>query len=266
MGFRGIPGHEFVGVVVESPEKRWLGKRVVGEINCPCRNCDLCNRGLSNHCLRRSVLGILGRDGAFAQRLRIPVENLHLVPETVTDEEAVLTEPLAAAFQILEQVEIDSSQSVLIMGDGKLGLLCAQVIGLTGCKVEVLGKHRQKLDLLEGIPTYLDPPPKKYNIVVEATGSPDGFNAALSYLHPRGILVLKSTVAGESNINLAPLVIDEITVVGSRCGPFSRALTALEKKEVRVDFLIEAIYPLNNIEKAWKHAEKRGTKKILLKP
>jgi threonine dehydrogenase-like Zn-dependent dehydrogenase len=212
------------------------------------------------------VLGILGRDGAFAERLRLPVENLHLVPETVTDEDAVFTEPLAAAFQILDQVKIDSSQSVLIMGDGKLGLLCAQVLSLTGSKVEVLGKHRQKLELLEGIPTYLDPPRKKYNIVVEATGSPDGFNSALSYLHPRGTLVLKSTVAGKSNINLAPLVIEEITVVGSRCGPFNRALAALEKKEVKVDFLIEAIYPLHDIERAWKHAGRRGAKKILLKP
>jgi threonine dehydrogenase-like Zn-dependent dehydrogenase len=198
--------------------------------------------------------------------LRLPVDNLHLVSETITDEEAVFTEPLAAAFQVLEQVEIDSSQSVLIIGDGKLGLLCAQVIGLTGSKVEVLGKHRQNLELLEGIPTYLDPPRKKYNIVVEATGSPDGFSSALPYLHPRGTLVLKSTVAGKSNINLAPLVIEEITVVGSRCGPFNRALAALEKKEVKVDFLIEAIYLLNDIERAWKHAGKSGAKKILLRP
>lgn len=268
MDFCGIPGHEFVGVVLESPKPEWKGKRVVGEINCPCGNCDLCRRGLPRHCSNRSVLGILNRDGTFAKRLCLPVENLHLVPDSVKDEEAVFTEPLAAAFEILEQVRITPEDSVLVMGDGKLGLLCAQAINLTGCRLVMMGKHRRKLALLEGVPSYLphQTPKQKFDIVVEVTGSPEGFNAALSLLRPRGTLVLKTTVAGKSNINLAPVVIDEITIIGSRCGPFDRALSALKKKEIRVDFLIEAIYPLEDILDAWKHAGKRGAKKILLKP
>ena len=268
MGFKGIPGHEFVGMVLQSPQRKWVTRRVVGEINCPCGSCDLCRRGFGRHCPDRSVLGILGREGAFAERLCLPLDNLHLVPDSVTDEQAVFTEPLAAAFEILEQAELAPDDSVLVMGDGKLGLLCAQVIRLTGCRVEVMGRHRRKLDLLDGIPAYLphEMPQRKFDVVVEATGSPEGFTTALSYLRPRGTLVLKSTVAGEWNINLAPVVIDEITVVGSRCGPFNKALTALEKNEVRVDFLIETIYPLCEVEKAWKHAGSHGTKKVLFRP
>lgn len=167
MDFRGIPGHEFVGVVLESPDDAWTGRRVVGEINCPCKICDLCRRGLSNHCRERTVVGILGRDGAFAERLCLPLDNLHLVPDSVSDKTAVFTEPLAAAWEILEQVEIKQDQSVLVMGDGKLGLLCAQVLGLTGCKVAVLGKHRRKLDLLDGITGYLHhaPLPLRVNLM-----------------------------------------------------------------------------------------------------
>ncbi len=269
MGFRGVPGHEFVGSVSEGP-KELLGKRVVGEINFGCGRCENCTRDLSRHCTNRSVMGILNTDGTFAEYVAVPAVNLHLVPDKVSDEEAVFTEPLAAAFEILEQVQIDPGDQVLVLGDGKLGNLCAQVLRLTGASVTALGKHEDKLKLIKraGVRTILlnDWKPRLFDVVVDATGSPSGLELALSAVRPRGTLVLKSTIAGNHDVSLAPIVINEITVIGSRCGLFPPALEALEEKGVSVTPLIEKIYPLNDGIEAVGHAARPGTKKILLRP
>lgn len=269
MDFRGVPGHEFVGSVAEGP-RDLLGKRVVGEINFGCGRCENCARGLSRHCPHRSVMGILKADGAFADYVAVPAANLHLVPDKVSDQEAVFTEPLAAAFEILEQVQIDPGDQVLVIGDGKLGNLCAQVLRLTGASVTALGKHEDKLKLIKraGVRTILlrDWQPRLFDFVVEATGSASGLELALGALRPRGTLVLKSTIAGKHEVSLAPLVIDEITVIGSRCGPFPSALEALEEKSVSVTPLIEKVYPLNVGIEGIEHAGRRGARKILLQP
>jgi threonine dehydrogenase-like Zn-dependent dehydrogenase len=269
MGFQGVPGHEFIGSVVEGPTEL-VNKRVVGEINFACGRCDNCNRGLGRHCRSRSVMGILDADGAFAEYVSVPVPNLHVVPSSVSDEEAVFTEPLAAAFEILEQVQVGPGDEVLILGDGKLGNLCAQVLRLTGANVTALGKHEHKLKLIKrsGVRTILlsDWQPKQFDIVVEATGSPSGLELAMSAVRPRGTLMLKSTIAGKHKISLAPLVINEITVVGSRCGPFAPALAALQEKSVSVIPLIERIYPLTEGIEAIAHGARSGARKILLQP
>ncbi len=267
MNFRGVPGHEFVGTVSAGPEP-WLGKRVVGEINFACGGCDFCQRGLGRHCPNRSVMGILNADGAFAEYVSVPIANLHAVPENVSNEEAVCTEPLAAAFEILEQVQVNPGDEILVLGDGKLGFLCAQVLKLTGANVTVVGKHAEKLSLIKRcvIRTMrLDEwKPKPFDLVVEATGSESGLRLALSAVRPRGTLVLKSTIAHEHRISLAPLVIREITVVGSRCGPFPDALEALARKRVSVTPMIQKIYPLAEGLEAIAHAGKSGARKILL--
>ena len=269
MDFRGVPGHEFVGSVVDGPLEL-MKKRVVGEINFACGRCDYCNRGLGRHCPSRSVMGILGADGAFAEFVSVPVPNLHVVSESVSDEEAVFTEPLAAAFEILEQVQFNLGDEVLVLGDGKLGNLCAQVLRLTGASVTVLGKHDDKLKVIKrsGVRTMLlsDWKPKQFDVVVEATGSASGLQLAMSAVRPRGTLVLKTTIAGEHKVSLAPLVINEITVVGSRCGPFAPALDALRERSVSVTPLIEKIYPLSEGIDAVTHAGNPGTRKILLQP
>ncbi len=269
MSFRGVPGHEFVGSVSEGP-KDLLGKRVVGEINFGCGQCENCARGLSRHCPNRSVMGILNADGAFAEYVAVPVANLHLAPDAIPDEEAVFTEPLAAAFEILEQVQIDPGDQVLVLGDGKLGNLCAQVLRLTGASVTALGKHEDKLKLIKraGVRTIFlnDWQPRLFDVVVEATGSASGLQLALSAVRQRGTLVLKSTIAGQHDVSLAPLVINEITVVGSRCGLFAPALEALEQKSVSVTPLIEKIYSLNDGIEGVKHAARQGARKILLRP
>lgn len=268
MGFRGVPGHEFVGEVQEGPAEL-IGKRVVGEINFGCSNCEFCSRGLSRHCPKRRVMGILGADGAFAEFVAVPVGNLHVVPDRIADEEAVFTEPLAAAFEILEQVQFNPGDDVLVVGDGKLGMLCAQVLKLTGARVTVLGKHREKLALVKksGVQTLLleDWKPCLFDVVVEASGSESGLKLALSAVRPRGILVLKSTIAGDHNVSLAPLVINEVTVVGSRCGLFPPALQALAEKSVAVTSFIEKIYPLRDGLKAVGHAARVGALKVLLR-
>jgi threonine dehydrogenase-like Zn-dependent dehydrogenase len=269
MGFRGVPGHEFVGSVSEGPENL-RGERVVGEINFGCWDCENCGRGLSRHCPNRKVLGILGTDGVFAEYVSVPVVNLHPVPENITDEEAVFTEPLAAAFEILEQVQIDPGDDILVLGDGKLGNLCAQVLKLTGANIVVLGKHEDKLKLIKrsGVRVALldDWKPRLYDLVIEATGSESGLKLAMSAVRPRGTLVLKSTIARAHHVSLAPLVINEVTVVGSRCGLFAPALKALEEKSVSVTPLIERIYPLAQGLDAVAHAASRGSRKILLRP
>jgi threonine dehydrogenase-like Zn-dependent dehydrogenase len=268
MGFRGVPGHEFVGEAVEGPAS-FIGKRVVGEINFACGRCEFCRRGLGRHCAKRQVMGILGADGCFAEAVAVPARNLYLVPDGVSDEEAVFTEPLAAAFEILEQVEIDFTREVLVFGDGKLGLLCAQVVALTGVRVTLVGRHPEKLALVKkaGVRTVLlsDWRPQSADVVVEATGSTAGLELAMAAVRPRGTLVLKSTVAEEHKLSLAPLVVNEITLVGSRCGLFPPALDALAQKKVRVAPMIEKIYPLSDGIEAVAHAGRAGVCKVLLR-
>lgn len=268
MGFRGILGHEFVGIAESGS---FEGKRVVGEINCSCGHCDTCRAGLSTHCPHRSVLGILNHDGAFAEFIAVPERNLHLVPESVSTDRAVFVEPLAAAFQILEQVRIQKDQTVVVLGDGRLGNLCAQVLSQTGCRLTVVGKHPRKLSLLAnlGIATMLSGDvefARQADIVVDCTGSPTGIETAMKLLKPRGTLVLKTTVAGTHQLSLAPIVIDEITVVGSRCGPFAPALKALEERRIDVESLIDATYPLSEALAAFERATSTPTLKILLDP
>jgi threonine dehydrogenase-like Zn-dependent dehydrogenase len=241
---------------------------VVGEINFACGRCDYCARGLGRHCPSRTVLGIFRANGAFGEFVSVPVANLHEVPASVSDEEAVFTEPLAAAFEILEQVQVNLGDEVLILGDGKLGFLCAQVLRLASDKVCLIGKHPDKLSLIKrfGVRTALlsDWQRKQFDVVVEATGSASGLQLAMSAVRPRGTLVLKTTIAGEHKVSLAPLVINEITTVGSRCGPFAPALDALQQRSVSVTPLIEKIYPLSEGIQAVVHAGKPGARKILL--
>ncbi len=269
MDFRGIPGHEFVGSVDGGPGDL-TGKRVVGEINFGCGRCEFCARDLSRHCPNRSVMGILNADGAFADYVSVPIANLHVVPDSIRDEEAVFTEPLAAAFEVSAQIQLNPGDDVLIIGDGKLGNLCAQVLRLSGANITALGKHPEKLALIKksGVRTLLldDWKPRAFDVVVEATGSASGFELALNAVRPRGTLVLKSTIAGAHEVSLAPLVINEVTLIGSRCGLFTPALEALEEKTVAVTPLIEKIYSLQDGIEAVRLAAKPGTRKILLRP
>ena len=269
MGFRGILGHEFVGTVVESDDAASVGRRVVGEINLPCLKCDYCRSGLGNHCPNRSTLGILNKDGAFAELLTLPERVLHPVPDGLSDEEAVFVEPLAACFEILEQVKIRPEERVLVLGDGKLGLLAAQVLAGATQNLALVGRHEEKLKIVRslGITAFLpdEAPPQKADIVVDCTGSPDGFNAAVGMVKPRGTLVLKSTSAASQELNLASVVVDEITIVGSRCGPFPKALEALARRKVQVLPLITARYDLSQGIQAFEHARGKGRLKVLLK-
>jgi threonine dehydrogenase-like Zn-dependent dehydrogenase len=269
-GFEGVPGHEFVGRVEAcSARPALIGRRVVGEINLSCGVCERCQQGLRTHCQRRRVLGILNKDGAFAEYVTLPVENLHVVPDALTDAEAVFVEPLAACFEILEQVQVRPTSAVLVLGDGKLGLLAAQVLRLTGARVSIQGRSATKLALASslGIDAIRadDPPhPASYDLVVECTGSAAGLEIACQLTRPRGTIVLKSTVAQSATLDLAPFVVDEITVVGSRCGPFEPALRALEQKRVSVTPLLSASYPLSRGAAAFAQAAARGTLKVQL--
>ena len=269
MGFTGVLGHEFVGTVAEGlPDQR--GQRVVGEINFACGSCPVCAEGLQRHCPSRQVMGILEADGAFAEYVSVPVSNLHSVPDDVPDEIAVFAEPLAAAFEILEQVHVTPGQDCLVLGDGKLGLLIAQVLQQAGARVIVLGKHPDKLAILaaRGIETALlsDWSPGPMPLVIEATGSAEGFSAAVAATRPRGTLVLKSTIAATPKVDLTPLVIDEIRVVGSRCGPFPPALRALETGSVDARSLISGRVSLENALEGIERATHPGTLKILIEP
>ncbi len=280
MDFRGVPGHEFVGIVEEIYGKQGsdlLGKRVVGDINAACHrpDCSYCQRGMPTHCPNRTTLGIVKRDGAFADYLMLPIENLHLVPDNVSDEEAVFVEPLAANFEILEQVHIQPTESVLILGDGKMGQLAAQVLALGGCEVMMVGKHEEKLALVKkyGIATHMlkdieqgtIPGGRRVDHVIECTGSAQGIELALRLVRPRGTLHLKSTVADKSTLNLAPIVVDEIRVQGSRCGPFVPALRALSQKRIDVRPLISATYTLDEGLAAFAYAEQKGVLKVLVR-
>jgi alcohol dehydrogenase len=284
--FRGTPGHEFVGEIVEvnartRADRRWIGRRVVGEINISCAGlarrpaCDYCRRGIPTHCARRRVLGIVSHDGAFAEYLALPLVNLHRVPARVPDEAAVFTEPLAAACQIGEQVRLKKFGRVAVLGDGKLAQLIARVLAAGGCDVTLFGKHLEKLALARGarISTVLVNPARRparnaarWRMVVEATGSPDGFARAVEMVAPRSTLVLKSTFHGATEVETWPLVVHEVTLVGSRCGPFRRALDLLRTRRVDPRLLISRAFPLCEADKAIRFAARPGVLKVLLRP
>src|SRR3989440_5798706 len=270
MNFRGVLGHEFVGEAVSAPNKDLVGQRVVGEINIVCGRCDLCLSGLSSHCRNRSVLGILNHDGAFADFVRLPAVNLHVLPRSVDDDAAVFVEPLAAAFQILKQVPtLDAKKWVTVLGDGRLGLLVAQVLRDAGCPVRVIGKHADKLALCEKWSIRSRPlgdiaPRHDQDVVVDCTGSPSGFELAMQIVRPRGAIILKSTAAAGKPLHLAPLVIDEIQVIGSRCGPFKEAIRALTEKSIDVTSLIHRRMKLDQGVEAMELAARPGVLKILL--
>ncbi|HLT59262.1 MAG: alcohol dehydrogenase catalytic domain-containing protein [Limnochordales bacterium] len=273
MGFTGILGHEFVGVVEEADDARWVGRRVVGEITVACGHCDMCRRGLGRHCRRSRVLGISGWDGAFAQWMVLPEANLHPVPEEVPDRRAVFTEPLAAALEILEQVPVGPADRVAVVGDGRLGLLCAQVLALYGAQVVAVGRHRRKLALLaeRGIETLLaeEVPAAglagQLDVVVECTGRPGGLAQAAALVRPRGTLVLKTTVEQPITADLAPLVVREVTVVGSRCGPFPPALRLLARGQIATEPMVDAEFPLERGDEALARAAQPGVLKVLLR-
>jgi threonine dehydrogenase-like Zn-dependent dehydrogenase len=269
MQFQGVPGHEFVGIVEQAPgAEEWEGRRVVGDINAACGNCPTCRAGRHTHCPHRTVLGIAGRDGAFAEYLTLPVINLNPVPEALTDEVAVFAEPLAAACEILQQIHIRPTDRLIVLGDGKLGLLCAQVLALTGCNLTVVGHHPENLNILtqRGIPTALEEtfPETGVDVVVEATGHWEGYQAARRLVRPGGTIVLKSTYQGSIDANLTMAVVDEVTLIGSRCGPFSPALRLLERGLVDVTSAIQARYPLSDVLTAFGHAATKGTLKIVV--
>lgn len=265
--YTGILGHEFVGIVEQGPSDL-QNKRVVGEINAVCGECWYCRNGYPTHCENRTVLGIVNRNGAFAEYLTLPIENLHLVPDNVPTDVATFTEPLAAALEIQQQVKITENDRVLVVGDGKLGQLVAQTLALTGCDLLVVGRNREKLDYLAtlGIKTgFVDlVSDRSFDLSVECTGNPEGFAIARRALRPRGTLVLKSTYAGHLSFDASSLVVDEITLIGSRCGPFPEALELLSENKVDVSYLIQERYGLENAIEAFDKAQQRGVLKVLL--
>jgi len=265
--FAGIPGHEFVGTVEEGPEDL-RGQRVVAEINAVCGNCARCRRGTPRHCARRTVLGIQDRDGAFAEYLSVPAANLHRVPDSLSTAAATFTEPLAAALEILEQIAVGPEDRVLLVGDGKLGQLIAQVLARTGCALHAVGRHPRKLDLLreraiECISAE-ETAGADFDIAIECTGSTEGFGIARGALRPCGTLVLKSTYPGALELDATSIVVDEISVLGSRCGPFAPALRLLEEGAIAVESLIDATYGLDDGVQAFDHAQRKGVLKVLL--
>jgi threonine dehydrogenase-like Zn-dependent dehydrogenase len=287
-GFHGTPGHEFVGEVADvygvsaAAKKKWLGRRVCGEINVSCSAygfepvCDLCRRGLKTHCVRRAVLGIVNHDGAFAEYLTLPLENLHLVPKNVTDEQAVFVEPLAAACEILEQVNPREFSAAAVLGDGKLAQLIARVLRSAIPQVVMYGKHEKKLALarraeiqtrkVRGDASDLKRIEESYHLVVEATGSRSGLAFAQHMTEPRGTLVLKSTFHGAAPVEMWPIVVKEITIVGSRCGPFAKAITLLRSDKIDPTPLITRTFPFSDASTAIRFAQESGVMKVLLKP
>lgn len=272
MGYKGILGHEFTGVVEEinDEDKTLLGKRVVGEINLGCKNCEWCAKDLERHCPNRSTLGILAKDGCFAEYVTLPLSNLIEIPENVPDEQAVFVEPLAAGLEILEQMHIQPCQKVMVLGDGKLGLLTALALNACGLDVLIVGKHQNKLDIAknQGVKTQLlsefEQAPK-FDVVVEATGSITGFETSVNCVKPRGTLVLKSTIAASKELNLAPIVINEITILGSRCGRFKPAMRLIASGKIDFSQMISKIYPIEQAINAFDANNAKDTIKILLK-
>ncbi len=270
MGFQGVPGHEFVGRVERAPagHETLLGKRVVGEINAACGRCETCARGLPRHCPRRTVLGILGRSGAMAELLWLPTGNLREVPDILATDRALFTEPVAAAYEVLEQVAVRGKR-VLVMGAGKLGGLVAKVLALAGAAVTVVGRHERLLVPLAeagiSVATTVETfPPRSFPMIVEATGQPEGFESALGLVEPRGTIVLKSTCASARPLNLAPVVIDEVTVIGSRCGPFEPSLAALAAGRLSPESTIDARFELADASSAFDEASRPGVRKVVL--
>ncbi len=267
-GFRGTPGHEFVGEVIAADSPDWIGERVVGEINLACGGCEWCAQGLGRHCPRRTVLGIVKHPGAFRELLTLPERNLHQVPRGIPTEHAVFVEPLAAACEILDQARIPAGATVAVLGDGKLGLLVGQVLKAHGAEVHQYGRHKEKLRIATnlGINTRLARKLQKpeYNWVVDATGSGDGLRQAVQMTKPRGTVLMKSTVHGPVRLDSAPVIVNEITLIGSRCGRFEPALRLLGNKQVRVEGLISEILPLKDAALAFRRAGKPGVLKVLL--
>ncbi len=269
MEFQGIIGHEFVGVVDHAPEHSALvGKRVVGEINAACRACQTCLKGNPTHCPNRTTLGIMGRDGAFADYLSLPIENLYTLPDEISNEQAVFIEPLAAACEIPQLVNIKPKDRVIVIGDGKLGLLCAQMLALTGCHITLLGRHSERHTWLipKGlvVTSNIQEIPRGADVIVEATGSPEGLSMATKLIRPRGTIILKSTYHGEVSVNMTELVINEISVIGSRCGPFAPALRLLAGGMIEVEPLIHTRYSFDDGIEAMEQAAQPGTLKVLL--
>ncbi|MCH9658818.1 alcohol dehydrogenase catalytic domain-containing protein [archaeon] len=271
MAYNGILGHEFVGTVEKSKNSELIGKRVVGEINAGCGTCDFCEKRLDRHCPNRTVLGILKRDGAFAEYLSLPEKNLHVIPDNMTDEQAVFVEPLAAAFEIKEQVALQPQWSVAIVGDGRLAQLIIQVLKLTCPNITCFGKHKSKLESLISIGVKIkigiaSSDEQSFDLVVEATGSNSGFTDSMKLIKPRGTVVLKSTIASKDSLDLTPTIVNEITLVGSRCGLFKPAIDALATGIVSVDSMIDSSFPLEKFSEAIEHAKKPDTLKVFLKP
>ncbi len=268
---QGVLGHEFVGIVDQAEDGSLVGRRVAGEINASCRVCPTCRAGRHTHCPTRTTLGIRNRDGVLADAFCLPVANLHPLPDDMPDEMAVFAEPLAAACQVLEQIQVKPTDRVIVLGDGKLGLLVAQVVALTGCDLVAIGRHQEKLSILDGrgITTKLDGDDVSggADLVIECTGQAGGFYRARDLVRPRGTLVLKSTYHDDLvPTDLSRLVVDEIRVVGSRCGPFPPAIRLLSQGLVDVLPLIEAEYPLDEALTAFEHAGRRGALKVLVRP
>jgi threonine dehydrogenase-like Zn-dependent dehydrogenase len=266
--FRGTPGHEFVAEVVDADSKKWVGKRVVGEINAACGKCEWCRKGLGRHCPARTVLGIVNHPGAFQEFFMLPEANLLEVPPAVLTEHAVFTEPVAAACEILEQVRIAKGEPVAVLGDGKLGLLIAQVLQAHGAKVAHFGKHASKLAIsaATGVKTYITDklPEAAFAKVIEATGSPQGLAQAIHMTKPRGVVVLKSTIHEKVTIDTAPLIVNEISLVGSRCGKFLPAMKLIRGKKLNLGPMLHGSFPLEDAPKAFQKAAQRGVLKILL--
>jgi len=267
MGYRGILGHEFVGTVEACSAEAWIGRRVAGEINLGCGHCDMCRKGLARHCATRQVLGIVNRHGAMAEYVTLLVENLIEMPDTISDALAVMVEPLAAAFEILEQVHVAPQTEVAVIGDGKLAWMIVQVLKLTGAHVTVYGHHEDKCRFFrqQGIDAFSDavPQPQSYSLVVEASGNISGLTAAITACQPRGVIVLKSTVADRYQIDLAPLVINEISMIGSRCGQFAPAIRALAAEQVNLAPLVSEAFPLSQYHEAFKQARSGQTAKVV---
>ncbi len=269
-GFAGTPGHEFVGEVVECDSESWLGRRVVGEINLSCGRCEWCRRGWRRHCPHRTVLGIVNHPGAFAEYVLLPERNLHEVPDGLADERAVFIEPLAAAYEILDQVDFPERATVAILGDGKLGLLIAQVLRAHGLHAIQYGRHPEKLKISAeaGVETVIgsERPQKHFDFVIDSTGSKEGLKEAVAMARPRGTVILKSTVHGEVPVDTAPVIVDELTLVGSRCGRFEPAIALLRAGRVKTAPLLSAEFPLEKAADAFTEAAKRGVLKVLLRP
>lgn len=272
-GFRGTPGHEFVGEVVQvsrANDSTWIGQRVAGEINLACGDCEWCRRGLGRHCPTRTVLGIVKHPGAFREFLTLPVRNLHRVPKSIPTDHAVFIEPVAAACEILDQVKIPKRERVAVLGDGKLGLLIAQVLHAHGATVKLFGRHREKLRIAEktGIATEFiktNLPERSFPVVIDATGSPNGLRSAIAMTVPRGTVILKSTVHGLVPIDSAPAIVNELTLVGSRCGRFEPAIKLLASGKVRVGDLISDEFPLDRAPEAFARAATKDVLKVLLR-